>query len=331
MHRGRAFTLIELLVVVAIVGILVALLLPAVQQAREAARRTQCRSNLRQIGIALHNYADAHRVFPFGVGDDGDATTPTLASAANRRYSTHSQILPQLEQEAVHRLIDFNVWPFYPSPTGDPTTSDPASTNHRAAQTVLPVFLCASDTNRLRHPWGANNYRACSGSTWDARIGNGMFWQNSSVRPSHVTDGLSQTAAFSERILGDDDDTSVDLKSDLYGTRGPWSEQALKEWCESLTAATAALATLQDSNNGMTWLEGNMNWTRYNHVSTPNKPSCKNRFTWNGAIMPASSRHPGGVHLLLGDGAVRFVSDSLDEPAWQALGTIAGQETVGSF
>ncbi len=331
MQLRHGFTLVELLVVIAIIGILIALLLPAAQQAREAARRTQCKNNLRQIGLALHNYCDVYRVLPFGVGDDADTTTPSLASAANRRYSTHSQILPQLEQSAVYRLIDFDVWPFYPSSSGDPTTADPSSTNHRAAQITLEFFLCPSDTNRLRRPWGPNSYRACSGNTWDARTGNGMFWQNSSVRPAHVTDGLSNTAAFSERLLGDDDDTSVDLNTDLYGTQGTWTEQTLKEWCESLTPTIAAMASLHDSNNGMTWLEGNMNWTRYNHVSTPNKPSCKNRFTWNGVIMPASSRHPGGVHLLLGDGAVRLVSSSVHEPTWRALGSVAGHEVIGSF
>jgi prepilin-type N-terminal cleavage/methylation domain-containing protein len=324
----RGFTLIELLVVIALIGLLLALLLPAVQRARETARRSTCKNNLRQLGLALHSYVDAHRVFPFGVGDDSDGVSSTFSSPQNRRYSTHSQLLPFLDRDNVYKLIDFDVPPFYPSTSGDPLAANPGSSNHRAASTAIPVFRCPSDPNRLKRPWAANNYRTCNGGTWAGRVGNGIFGQNTSTRPRDVTDGLSSTAMMSERILGDNDDNEVDLVSDLYGTKDPWTQQSLRDWCAALTESAAAGVELQDSNNGMTWIEGNFNWTRYNHVLTPNRPSCKNRITWNGTIMPPSSHHSSGVNLLLGDGSLRFISENINEHVWRAIGSMNGGETV---
>jgi hypothetical protein len=180
----------------------------------------------------------------------------------------------------------------------------------------------------MKRPWGPNNYRACSGSSWDGRKGNGMFGQITSTRPRDVKDGLSHTAAFSERIRGDDDNSQIDLDSDLFGLAAPWTEETLRDWCAQLDEVQAAALPIQDSNGGMTWLEGNMDWTRYNHLLPPGSPACKGEITWDGVAMPANSRHRDGVHLLLGDGGVKFVGLSVDADVWRALGTTGGGETV---
>ncbi len=142
-----------------------------------------------------------------------------------------------------------------------------------------------------------------------------------------MRDGLSNTAAFCERILGDDDDHRVELDSDLFGLPGPWTEDTLRQWCEQLTVAEAATVPIQDSNSGMTWLEGNMTWTRYNHLLTPGRPSCKGQMTWDGVAMTANSRHRHTVNLLQADGAVRSIAYAIDAATWRALATIAGAET----
>lgn len=326
------FTVIELLIGVAVVGILVALIVPAVMSAREAARRTECKGHLKQIGLALHSYESSHRVYPFGVGADKDGGGAQVTSEDSRRYSAHSQLLPYLELGNVYKQIDFSVHPFYPDATGDPKEITGDGPNETPAAVAVPVFVCPSDVNRLNRPWGSTNYRSCNGSSWDGRRGNGIFGQITAVRPGDIRDGLSNTAAFSERVRGDDDRNNVDFQSDLFGLAAPWTEESFRNWCTRLTEAEAFTLSLHDSNGGMTWLEGNMNWTRYNHFFTPGRNSCKTDLTWNGVGMTATSRHAGGVHLLTADGAVRFVGDDVDQSVWTALGTIAGGERIaGEF
>jgi prepilin-type N-terminal cleavage/methylation domain-containing protein/prepilin-type processing-associated H-X9-DG protein len=332
----RGFTLLELLVAIAVIGILVALLVPAVQAARESARRLKCRSNLKQIGIALHAYHDSHRVLPFGCGPDDDGPVSSIGSLGARRYSAQSQLLPYLEQANVYSLIDFQVATFHPfvnAGMGEPQLNEIGQSeaiNGRAAVVTIPVFLCPSDLDRLQILWGHNNYRGCNGGSWSGRLGDGMFGQVSSVRFGNVSDGLSNTAMFSERCKGTWDDTLYDHLSDLYDLRGIWSEETFRQECGGLTPERARIYR-QEIDSGQNWLEGNMNWTRYNHLLGPNRISCKNGITWDGVAMTASSRHPGGVNLLLGDGAARFVSDQIDEQVWRNIGTIRGDEAVGEF
>lgn len=334
--RRRGFTLIELLVTIAVIGLLIALLLPAVQAAREAARRLECTNNLKQIGIALHSYHSMHSVLPFGVGMDNDGPISSKGTLDDRRFSAQSLILAQLEQSAVYSQIDFNIAPFHPfvnAATGDASVIAAAGTNvlnGDAAKAPISIFLCPSDTDRLTNIWSHNNYRACNGSTWSGRTGNGMFGQITSVRFRDVVDGLSQTAMFSERVKGTASKTAYDELSDLYDVPGVWAEQDFRNACDQLTPLTAA-AYDHDIESGQTWLEGNMNWTRYNHVLPPNKISCKNGITWDGVVMTASSRHNSGVNVLLGDGSVRFVAENIDADVWRGIGTINGSEATSSF
>lgn len=324
----RGITLIELLVVVAIIGVLVGLTVPAVQMAREAARRLQCTNNLKQMAVALGTYQSTFRVYPFGVGMGPLGPVDAFASPTARRFSLHSQLLPYIEQNNVYEMLDFSEAPFFPDTTGDPRAVMAAGPSQDAAQVTIPTFLCPSDSNRLRRPWGPNNYRSCNGSTWSGRAGDGLFGQATAIRPADVQDGLSNSAAVSERILGDDDDAHVDMDSDLFGLDSPWTESTLRAWCLALTEAEASTLSIHDSNGGMTWLEGNMNWSRYNHLLPPGLPSCKGWMTWNGVAMTANSRHPGGVNLALGDASVRFVAETIDADVWRALGSIAGGESI---
>lgn len=326
--RREGFTLLEILVVIGIIAILIALLVPAVQAAREAARRTQCLTNLRQIGQAISAYEASYKVYPFGVGGDDDTVASQVSSRGSRRFALHSQILPYVDQGEVFDQINFAVAPFYPDDTGDPRMLTGHGPNETAAQTTISLFVCPSDINRMMRPWGVNSYRSCNGSNWAGRQGNGIFGQITSIRPGDIQDGLAKTAAFSERILGDDDDEHVDLDSDLFGLAAPWMGEPFREWCSQLTVDEATTLDRHDSNSGHTWLEGNMTWTRYNHFLPPHLPSCKGDLTWNGVAMTANSRHSGLVHLLFADGSAASVNNSVDLKVWRAIGTIAGNETV---
>lgn len=334
--KRQGFTLIELLVVIAVVAILIALLMPAVQAAREAARRMSCKNNLKQIGLALHNYHDAHRAMPFGCGFDNDGSVSSQGTLDDRRYSANSQILPFLEQKNIYELLDFNVAPFHPFTNAavseqqianfDLTTAN----NGFAASIPIGVFQCPSDIDRLDIVWAHNNYRSCNGSSWSGRDGNGMFGQISSVRMRDITDGQTNTAMFSERCKGTPNHDTLDHLSDVYVMPGIWSNDTFRDFCGTHSPESAG-AWQHNIDAGQNWLSGNFNWTRYNHVLGPNRVSCKNGLTWDGVSMSASSRHTGGVNVALADGSTRFVSENVAAEIWTALGTISGGEMMGEF
>ncbi len=303
-----AFTLVELLVVIAIIGILVGLLLPAVQAAREAARRMQCTNNLKQLGLALHNYHDTHKRLPFASG----GTTPPSGSPG---YSAVSLMLPYMEQTPLYSTIDFK------KPLTDPT-------NTAARLQVVPGFLCPSDKeNPQPQSGGAINYMVNKGSLhwWSDPSQNGVFLPGRSFKFADITDGLSNTSAFSERLLTDGNNGIVDLQSDVFlGSGDPANPDQAIQMCYATDATN--LANQFPLFMGAPWLNGQHT---YLHVDVPNRRSCG--FYPTKATMPASSRHTGGVNMTLCDGSVRFVAQTIDLQLWRAIGTRNVGETIGDY
>jgi prepilin-type N-terminal cleavage/methylation domain-containing protein/prepilin-type processing-associated H-X9-DG protein len=345
-HSRRGFTLIELLVVIAIIAVLIALLLPAVQSAREAARRAQCVNNLKQIGLALHNYAGAQNSLPWGDGPD-----------QWNQWSTAALILPYLEQGSLYNAVNFN-W-------GLQDWNLPFNTTiHR---TKVATLVCPSDSDRLTNADGHSNYAGNAGSNpstfydWE-NIGafNGLFgWAGNSRRstePNYVkltpivgfaqiTDGLSNTAAYSEKVMGVGWFTNVRVND---GTTPPstyaiitkpatanlMNQQMVYDLCRSRNPGAPATAQNQNNlyPNGSLWYNGCPSNSRYNHMMPPNTWSCTWGGRWGdmGGAVTATSRHPGVANVMMADGSVRSIKSTVSPPVWWALGSRAGGEVLSA-
>jgi prepilin-type N-terminal cleavage/methylation domain-containing protein/prepilin-type processing-associated H-X9-DG protein len=332
MHRRRAFTLIELLVVIAIISVLIALLLPAVQSAREAARRAQCTNNLKQIGIAIHNYEGAYSVLPAG-----RYGYPYL-------WSSLASLLGYIEGGNIYNATNFA----FPSETNQL----PYPANSTTESAVIQAFLCPSDGQQRVDPtnWGGTNYLSNSGSgtinngnfnvVTGAALPDGPFYNTSAVRFAGITDGLSGTVGFSESILGNNINTSPGSSPPSDSKR----QFALFNTSEILLTFPASYFLPSSTNipecstpdqwsgdRGREWSRGSFFMTSYNHFYTPNSkyPDCTDAGR-NAAVSGPRSYHPGGVNMLLLDGHVQFIKEAVSPLTFRALSTRAGGELISS-
>ncbi len=352
--RRQAFTLIELLVVIAIIGVLIALLLPAVQAAREAARRAQCTNNLKQMGIALHNYHATVNCFPVGfLYPDSLPTSGPLTNVPqlHYRWSVLALMSPFLEQTNLYNALNMN-WPIAAGPGG--TAGTPAWTPFPANTTVMVMsvnsFLCPSDgqpagvfvASTYSVLSGPSNYHFCTGdgspasaNPGDAGVtvpANGAFVMRMPQSIATILDGSSNTAAGSEQLLG----SGVGSSTTQTGSTPP-----------GMVARAAAISTTPLPPNtgcngsvtgwrldkGYAWWDGDYRSGLYNHYLAPNSKlyDCwQSSPPHNPAIKAARSNHAGGVNLLFCDGHVTFVKDSVSLITWRALSTRAGGEVISS-
>jgi prepilin-type processing-associated H-X9-DG protein/prepilin-type N-terminal cleavage/methylation domain-containing protein len=324
------FTQLELLIALSVIAVVAAILLPAVQQAREASRRTQCLEHLRGLGQVLQQFEGVHRRFPPSVpfspraAGDADLWSDTW-------YSPHAHLLPYLDQQAISQRIDLT------RPTviaGNVRRSLP-----EAAQATIPAFLCPSD----RGDFG-NNYRFCTGASVTAAE-DGAFSDFRGHAAARFRDGLSNTAAASESLKSDGDSGSYERDEDYWFSNaagiGSTTHREVEEMvriCNSLSSA--APPGYYYPFVGHTWLIGGYDFTWYNHAVGPNSsvPNC----SANGfqrldepfyapsmvGVHKASSRHPGGVNMLFMDGSARFTNELIDLALWRALATREGREVV---
>jgi prepilin-type N-terminal cleavage/methylation domain-containing protein/prepilin-type processing-associated H-X9-DG protein len=312
-HRAaRGFTLVELLVVIAIIGMLVGLLLPGVQAARESSRRSQCSSNIRQLAVAVQSRISAHKAFPWGRNSVS--------------LSTHVLLLPFIEQTEVFAKIDQS------KPWNDPFHAS-------VAAQAIPTLRCPSDPAAAVPPtFGGTNFRFNQGagilwgnpptSSSDPNFGmpapNGIFFLDSAVQVKDVIDGLSTTAAISEHGIGDFDNNRSSRTDTFAPATTPATPAIAFQDCEAIDATN--LAYQRFSNVGAPWLYGYHSTTLYFHVAPPNRRSCM--YPPGRIMTTAKSSHSGGVNLAMCDASVRFVADSVDLAVWQAIGTRSGGEVV---
>jgi prepilin-type N-terminal cleavage/methylation domain-containing protein/prepilin-type processing-associated H-X9-DG protein len=319
--KRAGFTLVELLAVIAIIGILIALLLPAIQAAREAARRMQCGNNLHQLGIALHNYLDTHKVFPM------NRTGTTL-----QNWSALAMITPYVEQVNLCNRLNFAGYP-YTTTTGAGTTVD-AGTNQEVAKTIVPLFLCPSDPGGVIDPdglaptnylfnvgSGAANNGSISVNTTTGLSPDGVAFQASGIRIAGVTDGMSNTLAIGESIKG------------IGGGLAPYQDYRRQHIRNTAIFNAGCNAGPSDNvwygDRCDKWVSGSYPSAAMTFYYPPNanRGDCLNGNATQ-AWMAPRSYHPGGVNALFCDGHVAFLADTLSQDVIRALATRAGGEVV---
>jgi prepilin-type N-terminal cleavage/methylation domain-containing protein/prepilin-type processing-associated H-X9-DG protein len=365
----RGFTLIELLVVIAIIAVLIALLLPAVQSAREAARRAQCTNNLKQIGLAMHNYHTAYDSFPIGVSASVNTWNSSNGCSANVTWdgwSVHSMLLPYLEATPVFNAINFAF---------DPLVCNSGQFQYTAYQTTIPGFLCPSDPWSGKKTGFINNYCGSIGTTIGVvqnygQNSTGVFSYQQPYGVREITDGTSNTIAFAEALVGDtcggSSNGAGNSRNDTYKGNGVamagycWNYDAssnanyyLQTGLPSCNAAWMSIATSGSSNSatlgcnrGNFWAWGAESMTLFNTIVPPNSQTYQWSYCRGGCngccggnpcyladhseIANSNSQHPGGCNILFADGHVNFIKGSISVQTWWALGTKGNGEVISS-
>lgn len=338
----RGFTLIELLVVIAIIAILIALLLPAVQQAREAARRSQCKNNLKQLGVAMHTYHDSAKQFPkmsYGVWDavsPNNQVNPGGSSGNWQGRSAQTMLLPYMDQAPLYKSIIPNAW-WASQYVFNGTQND------IIRKTLIPTLVCPSDTLYTSTDKGNCSYWISTGPNngTDASIASnvGFAHFNFSTSSADIRDGTAYTIAFAEGLIGDNNGAVYNISDLVRGQAFPggWPTTFATE-AQLITygqqcAAPAAIAN-HHSHSGRDWAAPIMWATAFNTLAPPNwkYPNC---FTCAGCgwgdgtgVFPSRSQHTGGTHHLFADGATRFINNSTNVGVYQALGSKASKDVA---
>jgi len=337
LKRRLGFTLVELLVVIAIIGILIALLLPAVQAAREAARRSQCVNNLKQIAVALHNYADRSKVFPayaYIVGSPGANLNPWEGP------SVMVMILPHVEQNAIYQQWRWNAsWDDRTAPAGAATPD--SNLDRLLARTKIATYVCPSDSPYPDPAFAGCNYGVSAGPSvaWTGTYADqiGVFRYNMETSFADIRDGTSNTIMISEHIKGDGEVNKYNVGDVVRAQAFPGGTPATF-WTQAQLDAYG-VQCLGGINNhyghtGREWACVQGTQTMFNELAPPNwrYPTCDVCVGcgWMDAqgVYPARSRHPGGVNVGMADASIRFVSETINLTVWQGLGSRASGESV---
>ncbi len=329
---GQGFTLIELLVVLAVVAMLIAILIPAVQESREVAMRARCANNLKQITLAYHGHVDLHQTFPSASG------LPISNKGRDLRlFSAFTSLLPFLERRADHDAINFDValWDSFDLPANLQRRDSIDPANHTVFATVIDTFLCPSDP-------AARTVTRTGGMSYRANLGDGSLIGRSdrdilgpfsriglAIGPRDIKDGLSNTAAFSERLRGGTFGAPLDPRRDIVlgRMRVGLEDREVLDNCSFQRPGTARFKCCA----GSAWSVASLAHTSYNHWLAPNSqtPDCGlDRFMPMEGWVGARSAHTGMVMVGMGDGSVRSFSDQIERRVWRAQGTIAGGEVV---
>lgn len=308
-ERPRGLTLVECLAVIAVIGLLAALLVPAIQSFREAARRALCTNNLRQMGLALHGYASAL------------GSLPPCHNAND--FSVHVAILPFAEMKPLYDSFNFGFAAAYPP-----------IQNLTACSVTPGLFLCPSESVvSLDGSPGWTTYCGNLGSGVQKFGYNGAFgYPYTSIRLGEFTDGFATTALMSEWTIGRPSPTERSPRRATFVAPSYPDPDQLDDFAHACREIDAKTARTSSHVKGSNWTWGEFIHTFYNHVLPPNQPSCLNGNGYQIGAFSAGSQHPGGANVLFADGHVRFVTDRVAPATWRALGSRNGREVeVGSY